>query len=65
MNSQAFKVGDYIYHHSKKLGTAHGKVVNIGAGGRNLKVEFDPSPSGTVWVKAEKCQLDAPGKFRP
>lgn len=54
-----FKNGDLIFHHSKNFGTAPGKVIRVGASGHNLKVEFGSGPEDTVWVKAEKCQLQS------
>ena len=49
-----FENGDLVFHHSDKYGTAPGKVITVGASGHNVKVEFEPGPSGTVWVKASK-----------
>ena len=53
------KTGDLIFHHSDKYGTASGKIVRVGVSGYSVKVEFDPTPQGTVWVRASKCQLQS------
>ena len=52
-----FKIDDSIFHESEKYGTAPGRVVRVGLTGRALKVEFDTTPEGTVWVLASKCRL--------
>ena len=54
-----FENGDLVFHHSDKYGTARGKVVAVVVSGHNVKVEFEPGPSRTVWVKASKCQLQS------
>lgn len=54
-----FEPGDYVFHFSKKYGTASGKVVRMGASGYSVKVEFEPGIEGTVWVKTANCQLQS------